>query len=304
VISRPVDRELKKALGELRNHLDRMDERLNERRRRSDKTLLREFEVLQGKIHGAVRDTLANARVELGRLDYEPAEITMRLGSARTVQRLQSCAKEPWTVAWIEKMSERDVLYDIGANVGAYALVAARKPKRPVGTIVAFEPAAPTYAVLCENVALNNADGAVIPLPVTLGRETSIGAFRYRDLEAGSASHESPTAAAGAFDSVLTQRVMVYRLDDLVSTFGLPLPTRIKLDVDGAELAVLDGAHELLKADGLRSIMVEVHADESSAVDEKLREAGFASFRKLSPPAEDRSYWYALYGRTDEDVES
>lgn len=286
--------------------LEALETRMHERGRRSQKQLLREFELLQGRMHAAVRDTLANARVELGRLDYEPVEILMRLGSARTVQRLRSCAKEPWTVAWIEsQMGSDDVLYDVGANVGAYSLVAARKPENPVRKVVAFEPGAPTFATLCENLAVNRADEVVLPLPVTLGRKTELGRFRYRDLEAGAASHAASVESEGVtFEPVLTQQVLVYRLDDLVEQFTLPRPTHLKLDVDGAELDVLEGAREILSDSRLRSALVEVHADQAAEVQDILHICGLRFDRRVDERAGLKHYWYALFGRTKQDLDT
>ena len=41
--------------------------------------------------------------------------------------RLNACRKEPWTVAFIEAMPANSRFWDIGANVGSYALVAAAR---------------------------------------------------------------------------------------------------------------------------------------------------------------------------------
>lgn len=127
-------------------------------------------------------------RLEVGRLDYEAAEICLRLESRASVSRLNACTKEPWTVAWIERsLTAGGVFYDVGANVGAYALVAAstRRPDR----VVALEPAYGSFALLCENVILNGLDETVVPLPVALGSSTRLGTFNYRDLDAGAAMH-------------------------------------------------------------------------------------------------------------------
>jgi hypothetical protein len=47
-------------------------------------------------------------------------------------------------------------------------------------------------------------------------------------------------------------------LDDLSPLFGLPRPHHIKLDVDGAEHAILSGARETLADPKLRSVLVEL----------------------------------------------
>ena len=59
--------------------------------------------------------------------------------------------KEPETIAWIEQMPPGSVLWDIGANVGTYAIYAAQRGMH----VVAFEPSAANYYVLNRNIHLN-----------------------------------------------------------------------------------------------------------------------------------------------------
>src|SRR5688572_14716010 len=61
------------------------------------------------------------------RLDYDRADIYLRVTSKVEGFRIHACAKEPFTIEWIHgQLRAGDVLYDIGANVGAYSLVAAK----------------------------------------------------------------------------------------------------------------------------------------------------------------------------------
>ena len=102
-------------------------------------------------------------------MDYEGAEILLRRSAPKIELRLRSVAKEPWTVKWIETFLPGDVFYDVGANVGAYSLLAAKANDGAV-PVVAFEPSAPTYHDLCVNIALNGCDEIVTPLPIRSGR--------------------------------------------------------------------------------------------------------------------------------------
>lgn len=205
------------------------------------------------------------------RLDYPKAEIRL---SARAAKRRRATAKEPFTVAWLEReLRDGDVLYDIGANIGAYALVAGRIGG-PATRVLAFEPGAETFGVLCENVVLNDLADLVVPLPVVLGRETRLGTFRYSDLRAGAAQHDSSGRVESGDGFVYEQPVLGFRLDDLVRQFELPRPTLMKLDVDGAEADVLTGAAETLRSPSLRSLIVELEPSEVM-VRKILVEAGF-----------------------------
>src|SRR5262245_38910705 len=122
------------------------------------------------------------------RMDYEGAEILLRRSAPKIELRLRSVAKEPWTVKWIETFLPGDVFYDVGANVGAYSLPAAKANAGAV-PVVAFEPSAPTYHDLCVNIALNGCDEIVTPLPIALWSETALIPFVHHTLEPGSSDH-------------------------------------------------------------------------------------------------------------------
>jgi FkbM family methyltransferase len=188
-------------------------------------------------------------------LDYPAARIGLAVTSrAEQELRLRSCRKEPETVAWIEAtMGPGDVLYDVGANVGAYALIAALRMSGD-SVVYAFEPGYRTFASLVENVLANGLEARVVPLPVALSDRTGIVGFEYATTEPGAASHPGLTGDEGR----RRQWVVAWRLDDLVRALGLKPPTHLKIDVDGAELLVLQGAGALLAAPSLRSILVEV----------------------------------------------
>jgi hypothetical protein len=103
------------------------------------------------------------------KMDYRQRDIFLAMDSDFEYRvRLHSCEKEPETVDWIETfMKEGDVLYDVGANIGAYSLVASKFFYGKV-KVYAFEPAFPNFAQLCKNLALNGCQGAVVPLQVAL----------------------------------------------------------------------------------------------------------------------------------------
>jgi FkbM family methyltransferase len=231
----------------------------------------------------------------LGRIDYEAAEIVIGVTSrAELLSRLRPSAKEPWTVGWIERNSQDgDVLYDVGANVGAYSLIAAAQPVHDL-RVVAFEPAYATYAALCDNVVLNGFEQVVVPLPVALSAAPGLVELRYSSVEPGAAEH-----GLGGADAAYRQRILSLRLDDLVSQFALPAPTLLKIDVDGAEAAVLAGATQALASPALRSILVEIRRDRSDEIVTLLAGAGFAVRARVEErdgrPLHD--VWYGTFER-------
>lgn len=213
------------------------------------------------------------------RLDYERAEIFLVVESrVELATRLHSCAKEPETVSWIEGFRGPDVVfYDIGANVGAYSLVAAKCHEGAI-RVYAFEPAFATYAALCRNILINGSGEEIFPIQLALSGETGPAVFHYSSLESGAALHSMvPGLAAQQASEKPHQQIepgnsahqiLSCSLDELIGWFGLPFPDYVKIDVDGAELEVLEGARNVLSNDSLRELLVEV--DEATGQQDKL----------------------------------
>jgi len=85
---------------------------------------VRVIRLLPTRLRLAIREGTAVVR----RMDYERCPIYMYVDSwFENEVRLHSCKKEPGTIDWIESwFKPGDVFYDIGANIGAYSLVAFR----------------------------------------------------------------------------------------------------------------------------------------------------------------------------------
>jgi FkbM family methyltransferase len=223
----------------------------------------------------------AKAELQIvGRMDYPKHDIHLHVDSmVEHNLRLKSCIKEPDTVEWVETfLKDGDVLFDVGANVGAYSLVAAKFHGGRVN-VYAFEPAFANYIQLCKNVILNSCQDSVVPLPLALSDRTTVDTFNYRDLIPGSALHTFGEAIGDdgvRFQPQFNQHVLSYRIDDLIHQFGIPAPDHLKIDVDGLEAKVLEGARQTLKVGRVRSIIVEVNENISGhEITEALAGFGF-----------------------------
>jgi FkbM family methyltransferase len=241
------------------------------------------------------RRSEAKASARIVPLQYEHADIRLDGSTKAAGKRRTAARKEPFTVEWLHSLPAGEVLYDIGANVGAYSLIAALRPQGPL-RVIAFEPGAATFAVLCSNIVLNDAGEHITPLPVTLGERTELGRFGYSDLQAGAALHVGGGEVVPG-EVVYWQPVLVFALDELVERFGLPRPQQIKLDVDGAELNVLRGAGRTLSDPGLRSVLMEFDARGQTAVDELLAGHGLHRVETYREPEAGEGAAYARFER-------
>jgi len=231
---------------------------------------------LPSRSKAGLKHTL-NPRVKL---DYPRQDIFLHADSGLSVRRARACEKEPETVGWIEaSVKAGDVMYDVGANIGAYSLVASKFLRGQVD-VYAFEPGFSTYDQLCRNILLNRCQDSVHPFMLALNSATGMVDFDYHSLDAGDAEHrlvDRANAAPPSTGAVYRQRLLGFRLDDLVSEFGFPQPNHMKLDVDGSELAVLQGATKAIQSESFKSILVEVRktGGQADQVRELLCSSGF-----------------------------
>ncbi len=137
-------------------------------------------------------------------------------------------------------LEDDEIFWDIGANVGYFALVATAALNHR-GRIIAFEPGKNAYARLQENLALNPYENIqTFPVAVT-DREGEAVLHLAGDIADSSANlFQAAQAQAGQ------EVCRTVGLDDFLRQENLAPPDLIKLDAEGAELAVLQGAKGLL----------------------------------------------------------
>ena len=222
------------------------------------------------------RRILINVKKNLNlveKLDYPKKDISLHIDSdVEYLIRKNSCQKEPETVQWIEThFSKGDVVYDIGANVGTYSLVASKYFDGQI-KVYAFEPGFQNFYKLMDNIILNQCQESVYGLSLALSDRTGLTRFNYSNLDFGGALHalgESIDQKGNTFDPVLRQPVLAFALDDVVAQFSIEPPNHIKIDVDGLELQILQGAKRVLSQRSLKSILVEIEerGDEHKIID-------------------------------------
>ncbi len=196
------------------------------------------------------------------RLDLEDGVVLMTVRTQLHLDRALACYKEPETVRWIRRqLRGGDVFFDVGANVGAYSLVAARLAVGGI-TVHSFEPSFATYFDLCQNILLNGCQNSVYPHLMALGRSTGLSIFNYSSLDSGAAVHSlgGQFGQTGQeFEPAYSQPVVSFSIDDLVGTFRFAQPNLLKIDVDGTESDIVSGAEATLGHPDLRSVLIEFY---------------------------------------------
>lgn len=167
--------------------------------------------------------------------------------------------KEPETLEWIDAFDHGDVFWDIGANVGLYTLYAAKAGK--AARILAFEPAAGNYMLLNRNIEENRADANTHAYCLAFAAADLLDVLNMQNTELGGAlsSFGLPVDNNGqVFDARFRQGALGFSIDGFVRMFAPPFPNRIKIDVDGIEDQIIQGARATLSDHRMKSLSVEL----------------------------------------------
>jgi FkbM family methyltransferase len=155
--------------------------------------------------------------------------------------------------AFANMVAEGAVVYDVGANVGIYSLLASLRAG-PSGNVYAFEPLERNLQHLRRHIAMNNVQNCTVFEEAVCNEEGT------RSFSA--AAHESSMARLSPDGEMQAPSTT---LDS--SIYGarrLRPPNIIKIDVEGAELEVLEGAHRAL-AEFHPAIFLEIHGTQLHA---------------------------------------
>ena len=164
-----------------------------------------------------------------------------------------------------------DLFVDIGANVGSYTILACSA----VGARgIAFEPVPSTYKKLVENIRLNYLDEKVKCVNKGVGDQQGTIAFTS---DSDTTNHA--LASGEQCDNQVT--VEVTSLDNALAGDD---PSLIKIDVEGYETLVLEGAREILKNQTLKAVIMELNGSggrygfDESKILESMLSNGFKTY--------------------------
>ena len=176
-------------------------------------------------------------------------------------------------LAWVRLAGEAQVVFDVGANTGLFALAACAA--NPAARVHAFEPMPAIAARLRQNVALNASPVTVHQLAVS----DSDGSAQIRAMEAAheySASFEQMDWMNA--ENVTLVEVKVARLDGVIAATG-DRPDLIKLDVERHEPQALRGLWAGLGEGPPPTMVIEVLDDEVAArVRDEIEGRGYSAF--------------------------
>ena len=161
-------------------------------------------------------------------------------------------AERPLQDAVARELAPGMTFFDIGANVGFVTLIAASLVG-PSGSVHAFEPVPENIAAIRENLELNGIDW--VELHETAVARRSGSASLIDSTVSAFSRLEQITSPTEARDRI---EVAVTSIDELLASGSVPKPDVVKIDVEGAELEVIEGMRDTL-AELKPVLLCEVH---------------------------------------------
>ena len=166
---------------------------------------------------------------------------------------------------WMSLDLRDKVVYDVGAFQGLLALFFARTAR----AVICYEPNDTNRKRLLENIALNKMNQISVR-PVGIGSEAGSLTMYYSPLMSGGASVDQKTVQNLKQHDAIRQVIEITTLDAEVASGTQPPPDFIKIDLEGYELAALQGGREtILKY--RPELFLEMHGETIREKMEKVR---------------------------------
>jgi FkbM family methyltransferase len=178
-----------------------------------------------------------------------------------------------------EEIEPNSTIWDIGANVGVFAFAAASRAL-PGGYVLAVEPDDWLASIIRKSASLPE-NGRLAVQVLAAAVSDKVGTSTLLIAERGRASNALQGIGRDQMGGVRDRvAVPTVTLDHLLNRY--PIPDFLKIDVEGAEYQVLQGANRLLSLVRPK-IYVEVGSELSDSVTAQLREHDYALLDPLSP---------------------
>jgi FkbM family methyltransferase len=171
--------------------------------------------------------------------------------------------------AWSRYSSNAKVVFDVGANAGIYSLAAAAV--HPMSEIYAFEPTPEIAAHLNDTALMNGLVDRIHVHAVAVGDRPGLGFLnRFSGENDGNEGMNFVSTESRAASSL---EVAMVSLDEFCMVKGLQSIDLLKVDVQGNEPAVFDGARGLIARGAIRTIFFELNWNRKNPEDCAARKA-------------------------------
>ena len=201
---------------------------------------------------------------------------------------------------WKDYTVQANIVFDVGANLGIYSLAAASVNK--TASIYAFEPTSEIVVALKDTLLKNQIQNVNVVAAAVMNAP---GLVDLNSCSGGKANDGMNYVTRGdKIASMSTSRIPSVSLDEFCQEQGISVIDLIKIDVQGMEYEVLEGASGMLESGAIRTIFIELnwHQDGRGGVAEdvvnRLSELGYG-FRAKETAWQLRQRGDWIYGCSD-----
>lgn len=191
--------------------------------------------------------------------------------------------------------------FDVGANIGAYSLPVAQR--LPVGRVIAFEPNPPAISRLRRNI---EASGMTNIEVVEKGLSDSKRVASMSETAPDGASGRNLSAAmVSEHVNLGGATVQLTTIDDYCSERNVTQIHAMKIDVEGHEMNVLDGAEATLESSEQMILVIEVNEQAERAghtrsdLFDRLVDLDFRAYLPTAWPRRMKEIWAVDEGYSD-----
>jgi FkbM family methyltransferase len=160
----------------------------------------------------------------------------------------------------LQVLRDGDTAIDVGANVGFFSILAAAMVG-PSGRVICFEPDPANRTRLTNNLAVNDFKNATLIESPAADKAGMVDFYINSDNSGGNALWD-PAQFPGNVRSQAEKKVSAVRattIDAEVKRLRLAKPKLIKVDTEGADQRVLEGARKLLAKTAIPFVVSELH---------------------------------------------
>lgn len=172
-----------------------------------------------------------------------------------------------------QTLREGDTVIDVGANIGAFTVLAARIVG-PKGRVIAIEPDKPTYQQLVRNIALNKLTN-VVALNCALGETDGKGVLYSGAISLFSSMYST---VDGRETGSASQEMEVMTMETLLKSQNIERCDYLKMDCEGAEHQIVDSMSRAVAA-RFPQVTMEVHrvdGRDKASIRARMTDLGYA----------------------------